>query len=235
MVKSSDPEKFVSLVTKSADLLLEHLHMLSQESLDHADLSVLTATIGAAALVRNTLSVYLQVATVKFYPPKGNEKGGALKISLKQYSQLAEALAERLLDLHCRLLLLYIVQDADTLHWEHSDPFSESERGSYTIQMWWLYMCGTRDDLWNSVSPKMAQRIFAGMLNETLNVLTIRYTHVVTSSARAPLHLVDICNLLFCLAELLPYVCENGESYVGAFFLLLILQYSIIQYTTIRF
>ncbi|TMW44064.1 hypothetical protein DOY81_010852 [Sarcophaga bullata] len=33
VVKNSDPDKFVSLVTKSADLLLEHLHVLSQESL----------------------------------------------------------------------------------------------------------------------------------------------------------------------------------------------------------
>lgn len=218
MVKTSDPDKFVSLVTKSADLLLEHLHVLSQESLDHADLSVLTATIGAASLVRNCLNVYLQAATVKICPPKGDEKGGALKLSLKQYSQLSEALAERLLDLHCRLLLLYIVQDADALHWEDTEPFFESERGSYCIQMWWLYMYGTKDDLWNSVPPKMAQRIFGGMLNETLSVLTVRYAQITTSLARAQLHLCDICNLLFCIAELLPHVCESGEAYVGKLF-----------------
>ncbi|XP_075163456.1 uncharacterized protein LOC142236091 [Haematobia irritans] len=215
VVKTSDPDKFVSLVTKSADLLLEHLHVLSQESLDHADLSVLTATIGAAALVRNCLNVYLQACTTKICPPKGDEKGGALKISLKQYSQMSEALAERLLDLHCRLLLLYIVQDADALHWEDTEPFFESERGSYTIQMWWFYMCGTKDDLWNSVPPKMAQRIFGGMLNETLSVLTVRYSQIVTSQARAQLHLCDICNMLFCVAELLPHVSESGEAYVG--------------------
>ncbi|KAM7356913.1 uncharacterized protein ACRADG_002479 isoform 1-T1 [Cochliomyia hominivorax] len=215
VVKNSDPDKFVNLVTKSADLLLKHLHVLSQESLDHADLSVLTATIGAAALVRNCLNVYLQAATTKICPPKGDEKGGALKISLKQYSQLSEALAERLLDLHCRLLLLYIVQDADALHWEDNEPFFESERGSYCIQMWWLYMYGTKDDLWNSVPPKMAQRIFGGMLNETLSVLTVRYSQITTSLARAQLHLCDICNLLFCIAELLPHVCESGEAYVG--------------------
>uniref|UniRef100_A0A1A9ZA38 Uncharacterized protein n=1 Tax=Glossina pallidipes TaxID=7398 RepID=A0A1A9ZA38_GLOPL len=215
IVKSSDPDKFVILVTKSADLLLEHLHILSQESLDHADLSVLTATIGAAALIRNCLNVYLQAATTKIYPPKGNDKGGALKISLKQYSQMSEALAERLLDLHCRLLLLYIVQDADALHWEDREPFFESERGSYIIQMWWLYIYGTKDDLWNSVPPKMAQRIFSGMLNDTLSVLTVRYSQIVTSHARAQLHLVDICNLLFCVTELLPHVCESGEAYIG--------------------
>lgn len=214
-VKTSDPDKFVNLVTKSADLLLEHIHRLSQESLDHADLSVLTATIGAAALVKNSLSVYMQAATTTICPPKGDEKGGALKLSFKQYAQMSEALAERLLDLHCRLLLLYIIQDADCLHWEDTQPFFESERGSYTVQMWWHYMIGTKTDLWNSVPPKMAQKIFAGMLNETLSVLTVRYTQIVTSVARSQLHLVDICNMLLCIAELLPHVCESGEAYVG--------------------
>jgi len=214
-VKTSDPDKFVQLVTKSADLLLEHIHRLSQESLDHADLSVLTATIGAASLVKNSLSVYMQAATTTICPPKGDEKGGALKLSFKQYSQMSEALAERLLDLHCRLLLLYIMQDADCLHWEDTQPFFESERGSYTVQMWWHYMRGSKTDLWNSVPPKMAQKIFAGMLNETLSVLTVRYTQIVTSVARSTLHLVDICNMLLCIAELLPHICESGEAYVG--------------------
>ncbi|XP_036336658.1 uncharacterized protein LOC118746827 [Rhagoletis pomonella] len=215
VVKTSDPEKFVNLVTRSADMLLEHLHILSQESLDHADLSVLTATIGAAALIKNCLNIYLQAANVKIYRPKGNEKGGALRLSYKQYFQMAEALAERLLDLHCRLLLLYIVQDADCLHWENSQPFFESERGSYTVQMWWHYIQGIKDDLWNSVPPKMAQRIFAGILNETLGVLTSRYSLILTSVERAQLHLADISNMLFCVAELLPYVCESGEAYIG--------------------
>lgn len=55
---------------------------------------------------------------------------------------MCEALAERLLDLHCRLLSLYILQDADCLDWENEKSFFESERGSYIIQMWWLYMQG---------------------------------------------------------------------------------------------
>ncbi|EDW76750.1 uncharacterized protein Dwil_GK20182 [Drosophila willistoni] len=214
-VKTSDPDKFVQLVTKSADLLLEHIHRLSQESLDHADLSVLTATIGAASVVKNSLGVYMQAATTTICPPKGDENGGALKLSFKQYSQMSEALAERLLDLHCRLLLLYIIQDADCLNWEDTQPFFESERGSYTVQMWWHYMLFSKNDLWNSVPPKMAQKIFAGMLNETLSVLTVRYTQIVTSVARSQLHLVDICNMLLCIAELLPHICESGEAYVG--------------------
>lgn len=97
---------------------------------------------------------------------------------------MTEALAERLLDLHCRLLSLYIIQDADCLNWECNQSFFESERGSYTIQMWWLYMQGTKHNLWNSVPPNMAQRVYAGMLNETLSLLTVRYTQVCTNQFR---------------------------------------------------
>ena len=80
-MKSSDPEKFVSLTTKSTDSLLEHIHTLSQEALDHADLSVLTATIGAAALIKNSLYVYLQNVNKTRCPPMGDDKGGSLKVS----------------------------------------------------------------------------------------------------------------------------------------------------------
>lgn len=128
---------------------------------------------------------------------------------------MTEALAERLLDLHCRLLSLYIVQDADCLNWDSQQPFFESERGSYTVQMWWLYMQGTKQNLWNSVPPHMAQRVLAGMLNETLSILTVRYTQTTPSEKRSPLLLVDVCNLLLCVAELLASISESGEAYVG--------------------
>ena len=49
----------------SNNLFLEHLHTLIQESLDHADLTVLTATLGAAALIRNCLWCYSQRAKEK--------------------------------------------------------------------------------------------------------------------------------------------------------------------------
>lgn len=32
--------------------------------------------------------------------------------------------------------------------------------------------------MWDTVPPRMAQRIFAGMLNETLTILTVRYCQV---------------------------------------------------------
>lgn len=72
-------------MTKSADKLLEHIHTLSQEALDHADLTVLTATIGASALIKNALWVYLQSVTKNICPPKGDESGGSLKVVQLHY------------------------------------------------------------------------------------------------------------------------------------------------------
>ena len=59
---------------------------------------------------------------------------------------MAEAVAERLLDLHCRLISLYILNEADSLSWHSNKPFFERERCSYVIQMWWLYMQGKELD-----------------------------------------------------------------------------------------
>lgn len=118
-------------------MFLDHLHVLTQEALDHADLSVLTGTIGAAALLKNCIWCY-----VRSIPESNSSVTEQLHKAYKKYQEMVEALAERLLDLHCRLLSLYILQDADSLDWENKKPFCEMERGSYIIQMWWLYMQG---------------------------------------------------------------------------------------------
>lgn len=38
------PAEFIKMTKETASQLLEHLHVLSQEALDHADLTVLTGT-----------------------------------------------------------------------------------------------------------------------------------------------------------------------------------------------
>lgn len=72
---------------------------------------------------------------------------------VKEYQGMKEALAERVLDLHCRLTSLYVLQDADCLNWEDKQPFFESERGSFVVQMWWLYMQGNENQLCLNLRP----------------------------------------------------------------------------------
>ncbi|KAK4881862.1 hypothetical protein RN001_005181 [Aquatica leii] len=209
IVKTSDPDKFMTSVAKSSEQLLEHLHVLTQEALDHADLTVLMGTLGAAVLIKNCLWFYIQLCTTKnnFINPMQN--------MYKQYQEMGEALAERLLDMHCRLVSLYILQDAESLDWENTKPFFESERGSYVIQMWWIYMQGTKQDLWNSIPPKMAQMVLAGMLNESLTILTVRYMQSKPSECRSKLLAVDISNLLLCIGQLLPCICNSTDEIIG--------------------
>ncbi|KAK9506517.1 hypothetical protein O3M35_008440 [Rhynocoris fuscipes] len=202
------PLEFVSTVCTCCTQLMAHLHNLSQEALDHADLQVLTSTLGAAALVANALWVYNHQK--ERLPPGTNFTN-----ALKEYQSMREALAERVLDLHCRLTSLYVLQDADCLDWENKHPFFESERGSFVVQMWWLYMQGTRQDLWSTLPPKTAQRVFAGMLNESLTIFTARYSQAVTSIARLPLIANDICNILRCIAHLLPALCSCAKELTG--------------------
>lgn len=53
--------------------------------------------------------------------------------------------------------------------------FVEDDRNKFI-----LGLTGTKEDLWNTVPPKMAQRVFSGMLNESLTILTVRYTQVLS-------------------------------------------------------
>lgn len=78
---------------------------------------------------------------------------------------MAEAVAERLLDLHCRLISLYILNEADSLSWHSNKPFFERERCSYVIQMWWLYMQGEANPR-NEIS------------SQNITYPTVRVTHL---------------------------------------------------------
>ncbi|XP_066603503.1 uncharacterized protein [Prorops nasuta] len=208
VIKNIQPDEFVLLVIDTAEQLIEHLHTLIQESLDHADLTVLTATLGAAALIRNCLWCYNQYS-------KGivsSDSSTKINKSYKSYNEMAEAVAERLLDLHCRLISLYILNEADSLSWHSDKYFFEKERCSYVVQMWWLYMQGTKADLWNTVPPKMAQRVFSGMLNDSLSIIITRFIHGRPSLARTEQYWTDAFNVLSCTGYLALGACVSGEE-----------------------
>ncbi|XP_011496322.1 PREDICTED: uncharacterized protein LOC105360970 [Ceratosolen solmsi marchali] len=211
VVKKTLPSEFILLVVETSEQLLEHLHTLIQESLDHADLTVLTATLGAAALIRNCLWCYNQQTKNEIHEASSSK----LHKCYKSFNEMAEAVAERLLDLHCRLISLYILNEADSLNWQSNQPFCEKERCSYVIQMWWLYMQGTKTDLWNTVSPKMAQRIFSGILNESLSIIVARFIHGRPSLARSMQFWADAFNVLCCTAYLSLGICTSGNEMIG--------------------
>ncbi|XP_041970753.1 uncharacterized protein LOC121727141 [Aricia agestis] len=209
VAKTSDPDKFVQLSIKTSDSLLEHLHVLVQEALDHADLPVLIATLGAAALLKNSLYCFMQHTE-----DSGAERHSLIQSCYKRYVTMFEAVGERVLDLHNRVLSLYVIQDSG------GRPIDDLTRavhecGTPSIQGWWLYMNGSKKDLWDTVPPRMAQRIFAGMLNETLTILTVRYCQTNTTESTTKLLINDILNILLCVAQLLPAICSSGFELCG--------------------
>ncbi|XP_015188983.1 PREDICTED: uncharacterized protein LOC107073068 isoform X3 [Polistes dominula] len=211
VVKNVQPSEFILMVVDTADQLLEHLHTLIQECLDHADLTVLTATLGAASLIRNCLWCYNQHVK-NVVSPGSSEK---INNCYKSYHEMAEAVAERLLDLHCRLISLYILNEADSLGWNSNKSFFERERCSFVIQMWWLYMQGTKADLWETVPPQMAQRVFTGMLNESLSIIVTRFIYGRPTLARSEQFWTDAFNVLCCTGYLSLAACTESEEMIG--------------------
>lgn len=48
-----------------------------------------------------------------------------------------------------------------------------------SLYSFFILFLGTKADLWSTVSPKMAQRVFSGMLNESLSIIVTRFIYVI--------------------------------------------------------
>lgn len=60
---------------------------------------------------------------------------------------------------------------------------------NYIFYIFYFIFLGTKRDLWSTVSPKMAQRVFSGMLNESLSIIVTRFIYVRISNDRISLSL----------------------------------------------
>ena len=89
--------------------------------------------------------------------------------------RLVEALSEQIMEYHCNLVSTTVLHDPASLDWSNPKPFYEGEKVSHCIQMWWYFLQGLKADLWTTVPPKVAQKIFAGVFNDSLGILAIRY------------------------------------------------------------
>lgn len=86
-----------------------------------------------------------------------------------------------------------------------------------------LIFPGTKADLWNTVSPKMAQRIFSEMLNESLSIITTRFIHVRSRdiSRLAPINFpfyfifFYFRRMFYCCRESQTRILHSNECKVG--------------------
>lgn len=60
----------------------------------------------------------------------------------------------------------------------------QGERCSFSVQMWFYFLCGLRSDLWAVLPPEMAKDVLGQVLAETLQLLVRRYARARPSYKR---------------------------------------------------
>lgn len=65
-----------------------------------------------------------------------------------------------------------------------SHPPLQGERCSFSVQMWFYFLCGLRSDLWAVLPADLAKEMLGQVLSETLQQLVQRYSSVRPSYRR---------------------------------------------------
>lgn len=60
----------------------------------------------------------------------------------------------------------------------------QGERCSFSVQMWYYFLCGLRSDLWAVLPAELAKEVFGQVLSETLQLLVQRYARARPSYKR---------------------------------------------------
>ncbi|GFO36917.1 hypothetical protein PoB_006342200 [Plakobranchus ocellatus] len=187
-----------------------HLHCvsLSKDVPHKANLKELLVIISNAMHIKNYLH---HVETVLSAEDNGKKFLSSLQ---KQYSDLVDGLGKHLLNLHNQLICTAVLTDADSGNWSDLKDFYEDERCSFSVQMWNFHLRGIRNDMWDILSPKLAQSLFSSVLQDSLLMLMQRYSRVKPSYRRSKLLRYDITAVLLCTSEHLLHSCSSVSQYL---------------------
>ncbi|XP_061906965.1 uncharacterized protein KIAA0825 homolog isoform X2 [Entelurus aequoreus] len=133
-------------------------------------------------------------------------------LPVQKYQDTVEALKEQLSSYCVQVCLTCVFQDAESHHWDDPKPFYEGERCSFSVQMWFYFLCGLRSDLWAVLPPRLAKELLGQVLSETLQVLVQRYARAQPSYQRHRQIRCDITAVLLYVEQLMWSVCESPEA-----------------------
>ncbi|KAM9858641.1 uncharacterized protein KIAA0825 homolog [Aulostomus maculatus] len=133
-------------------------------------------------------------------------------LPIQKYQDTVEALRDQLTSYCIHVCSTCILQDAESHHWVDPKPFYEGERCSFSIQMWFYFLCGLRSDLWAVLPPEVAKDVLGQVLSESLQVLVQRYARAKPSYKRHLQIRCDITAVLLYVEELMWSVCESPEA-----------------------
>ncbi|XP_023256729.1 uncharacterized protein KIAA0825 homolog [Seriola lalandi dorsalis] len=135
-------------------------------------------------------------------------------LPIQKYRDTVDALKDQLTSYCVQVCSTCILQDAESHHWADPKPFYEGERCSFSVQMWFYFLCGLRSDLWAVLPAEMAKDVLGQVLSETLQLLVQRYARARASYKRHLQIRCDITAVLLYVEQLMWSLCESPEALV---------------------
>ncbi|XP_034025938.1 uncharacterized protein KIAA0825 homolog isoform X2 [Thalassophryne amazonica] len=131
---------------------------------------------------------------------------------IQKCSDIVEALKDQLTSYCVQVCSISILQDAESHNWADTKPFYEGERCSFSVQMWFYFLCGLRRDLWAVLPPDLAKDMLGQVLLETLQLLVQRYERARPSYKRHLQIRSDITAVLLYVENLMWSICDHPEA-----------------------
>uniref|UniRef100_A0A3P8NX92 KIAA0825 n=1 Tax=Astatotilapia calliptera TaxID=8154 RepID=A0A3P8NX92_ASTCA len=135
-------------------------------------------------------------------------------LPVQKYKDTVEAMREQLTSYCIQACYTCILQDAESHHWADPKPFYEGERCSFSVQMWFYFLCGLRSDLWAVLPAELARDVLGQVLTDTLQLLVRRYARARASYKRHLQIRCDITAMLLYVEHLMWSLCEGPEALV---------------------
>ncbi|MEQ2219078.1 hypothetical protein XENOCAPTIV_012173, partial [Xenoophorus captivus] len=129
-------------------------------------------------------------------------------------------MTDQSLSLYCPQFLSFYIYHCCPRHniYRSATPMpplsSQGERCSFSLQMWFYFLCGLRSDLWVVLPPELAKDVLGYVLTETLQLLVQRYARVRASYKRHLQIRSDITAVLLYVEHLMWSVGESPEGMI---------------------
>ncbi|XP_060927572.1 uncharacterized protein KIAA0825 homolog [Limanda limanda] len=137
-------------------------------------------------------------------------------LPIQKYQETVDALKNQLTSYFVQACTSCILHDAESHQWADPKPFYEGERCSFSVQMWFYFLCGLRSDLWAVLPPEFAKDVLGQVLSETLLTLVQRYARAQPSYKRHLQIRGDITAMLLYVEQLMWSLCESPEALLRA-------------------
>ncbi|XP_021235375.1 uncharacterized protein KIAA0825 homolog isoform X1 [Numida meleagris] len=199
---------FVEACSKVATAVLARLEEKSEEVPSKAPLQNLYAALSTAIYVYQHFTMYSNLM-------RESSKKPLFLVPVQQYQEFISVLQFQVTNYCVRVCATSILQDAESHHWDDYKAFYEGERCSFSVQMWHYFCCALHHDLWTILPPKLAQEILTDVLEQSLAVLSSRYSQACPSYKRTPQIRIDIAAILMSTENVLWSVCSSVQEFLN--------------------